>query len=68
MSNEMKERLVRLAEAVAERRDQAAFAELFDYFAPRIKSYLQRLGMEPGQAEGTDPGSDDRAVAQGGAV
>jgi RNA polymerase sigma factor (sigma-70 family) len=51
MSNEMKERLVRLAEAVAERRDQAAFAELFDYFAPRIKSYLQRLGMEPGQAE-----------------
>jgi RNA polymerase sigma factor (sigma-70 family) len=51
MSNEMKERLVRLAEAVAERRDQAAFAELFDYFAPRIKSYLQRLGMEPVQAE-----------------
>ncbi|GAB5462560.1 sigma-70 family RNA polymerase sigma factor [Hoeflea alexandrii] len=51
MSNEMKERLVRLAESVAERRDQAAFAELFDYFAPRIKSYLQRLGMEPGQAE-----------------
>jgi RNA polymerase sigma factor (sigma-70 family) len=40
-----------LAEAVAVRRDQKAFAELFDYFAPRIKSYLQRLGMEPGQAE-----------------
>lgn len=51
MSNEMKERLARLALAVAERRDQTAFAELFDYFAPRIKSYLLRLGMEPGQAE-----------------
>jgi len=51
MSNEMKERLARLALAVAERRDQTAFAELFDYFAPRIKSYLMRLGMEPGQAE-----------------
>jgi len=51
MSNEMKERFVRLAMAVAERRDQTAFAELFDYFAPRLKSYLMRLGMEPGQAE-----------------
>ena len=51
MSNEMKERLVRLASAVAERRDQTAFAELFDYFAPRIKSYLLRLGLESGQAE-----------------
>lgn len=51
MSNEMKERLARLASAVAERRDQTAFAELFDYFAPRIKSYLLRLGMESGQAE-----------------
>jgi len=51
MSNEMKERLARLASAVAERRDQKAFAELFDYFAPRIKSYLLRLGMEPGQSE-----------------
>jgi RNA polymerase sigma-70 factor (ECF subfamily) len=51
MSNEMKERLARLAAAVAERRDQTAFAELFDYFAPRIKSYLLRLGMEAGQAE-----------------
>ena len=51
MSNEMKERLARLASAVAKRRDQTAFAELFDYFAPRIKSYLLRLGMEAGQAE-----------------
>ncbi|WP_417414897.1 sigma-70 family RNA polymerase sigma factor [Hoeflea sp.] len=51
MSNEMKERLVRLAAAVAERRDETAFAELFDYFAPRIKSYLMRLNMDSGQAE-----------------
>ncbi|WP_339766066.1 sigma-70 family RNA polymerase sigma factor [uncultured Hoeflea sp.] len=51
MSNEMKEQLARLASAVAERRDQKAFAELFDHFAPRIKSYLLRLGMEAGQAE-----------------
>jgi RNA polymerase sigma factor (sigma-70 family) len=51
MSNELKERLVRLASAVAEKRDQAAFTELFDYFAPRIKSYLLRLGMDSGQAE-----------------
>jgi RNA polymerase sigma-70 factor, ECF subfamily len=37
--------------AVAQNRDQAAFAELFDYFAPRLKSWLLRQRMEPGQAE-----------------
>jgi RNA polymerase sigma-70 factor (ECF subfamily) len=51
MSVDLKERFARLAEAVAARRDQNAFAELFDHFAPRLKSYLQRLGMEPSQAE-----------------
>jgi RNA polymerase sigma factor (sigma-70 family) len=51
MPGDLKERFARLAEAVAVRRDQTAFAELFDYFAPRLKSYLQRLGMEPSQAE-----------------
>ncbi|KGF67523.1 RNA polymerase sigma factor RpoE [Hoeflea sp. BAL378] len=51
MSDDLKQRFARLAEAVAQRRDQAAFAELFDYFAPRLKSYLQRLSMEPSQAE-----------------
>lgn len=51
MSNDMRKRLAGLAEAVAVRRDQKAFAELFDYFAPRLKSYLQRLRMEPSQAE-----------------
>lgn len=51
MSDDLKERFAGLAEAVSVRRDQTAFAELFDYFAPRLKSYLQRLGMEPSQAE-----------------
>ena len=51
MSDDLKERLTRLAAAVADKRDQKAFAELFDYFAPRLKSYLQRLGMDPSQAE-----------------
>lgn len=51
MADDLKERLNRLAGAVAEKRDEKAFAELFDYFAPRLKSYLQRLGMETGQAE-----------------
>ncbi|MCY0148966.1 sigma-70 family RNA polymerase sigma factor [Hoeflea sp. G2-23] len=51
MSNNLKQRFAQLVEAVAVRRDQQAFAELFDYFAPRLKSYLQRLGMEPSQAE-----------------
>jgi RNA polymerase sigma factor (sigma-70 family) len=51
MNAELNERFARLARAVADERSKPAFAELFDYFAPRIKSYLQRLGMEPSQAE-----------------
>jgi len=38
-------------EAVARRRDRAAFAELFGYFAPRIKAYLMRLGSDAASAE-----------------
>lgn len=30
--------------AIAERADRAAFEILFDHFAPRVKSYLMRLG------------------------
>jgi RNA polymerase sigma-70 factor (ECF subfamily) len=30
--------------AVAQSQDRKAFAELFEYFAPRVKSYLIRLG------------------------
>lgn len=44
-------RLAGLIEAVAARRDRAAFAELFDYYAPRIKALLMRSGTAAGQAE-----------------
>jgi len=40
-----------LLRRVAEAKDRAAFAALFDHFAPRIKSYLMRLGAPPAQAE-----------------
>lgn len=38
-------------EAIAQRSDRAAFASLFAYYAPRLKSYMQRLGAEPDLAE-----------------
>ena len=31
--------------------DTSAFEDLFDYFAPRLKAYLLRLGAHSGQAE-----------------
>ena len=31
--------------------DRSAFASLFDYFAPRLNSYLLRLGLERMAAE-----------------
>jgi RNA polymerase sigma-70 factor (ECF subfamily) len=37
--------------AVAADADRSAFAALFAHFAPRIKTYLLRLGAGPGQAE-----------------
>ena len=37
--------------AVARQRSRTAFAALFAHFAPRLKSYLMRLGAEAGQAE-----------------
>ena len=37
--------------AIASRRDRAAFASLFDHFAPRVKSYMMRLGAVPEAAE-----------------
>jgi RNA polymerase sigma-70 factor (ECF subfamily) len=36
---------------VATLRDRAAFAALFDHFAPRVKAYLIRLGAAPNLAE-----------------
>ncbi|AWK87804.1 sigma-70 family RNA polymerase sigma factor [Azospirillum thermophilum] len=37
--------------AVGRRQDRAAFAALFGHFAPRVKSYLRRLGCEAGAAD-----------------
>lgn len=40
-----------LLERIASHGDRAAYAELFDHYAPRVKGYLARLGLEPGRAE-----------------
>jgi RNA polymerase sigma-70 factor, ECF subfamily len=40
-----------LIEAIAQRQDRAAFAELFRYFAPRIKGWMLRAGASPAAAE-----------------
>ena len=45
------EELNSLAEAVARNADRQAFAALFKHFAPRVKSYLMRLGTSEGLAE-----------------
>ncbi len=37
--------------AVRDARDRAAFSELFDYFAPRLKGFIMRSGTGSGQAE-----------------
>lgn len=44
-------RFADLLVAVAEEQDRAAFSELFAYYAPRVKSYLLRLGSDNAQAE-----------------
>lgn len=36
---------------VAERKDRQAFAQLFTHFAPRVKTYMLRLGATPQAAE-----------------
>jgi RNA polymerase sigma factor (sigma-70 family) len=40
-----------LLQAIVERRDQASYVTLFDYYAPRVKAYLKRLGASDGLAE-----------------
>ena len=40
-----------LIEAIAERRDRAAFADLFAYFGPRVKAWMLRAGSHPTAAE-----------------
>jgi RNA polymerase sigma-70 factor (ECF subfamily) len=46
-----RERMTVCLQAVARSESREAFAELFDVFAPRVKSYLMRLGCSDGQAE-----------------
>lgn len=40
-----------LLDAIASTRDKTAFAELFSHFAPRLKSYLIRLGTDAAMSE-----------------
>ena len=40
-----------LVERIAARGDRAAFASLFDHYAPRVKGYLARLGLDAARAE-----------------
>lgn len=40
-----------LIEAIALRRDRDAFTQLFEFFAPRVKSLMIRSGSVPAQAE-----------------
>lgn len=46
-----REALADLVEAIARDGDREAFAELFRYFAPRVKAYLLRLGAGHAQAD-----------------
>lgn len=45
------EQLADWVEAVARDHDRSAFTQLFDHFAPRLTSYLMRLGTDNGSAE-----------------
>ncbi len=46
------EALAAALRAVAERRDRAAFAEVFAFYAPRAKAYYRGLGADEARAEG----------------
>ncbi|MFN0192817.1 MAG: sigma-70 family RNA polymerase sigma factor [Aestuariivirga sp.] len=46
-----RERLEHLLKQVAAKRDRECFAALFDYFAPRIKSFMMRKGVSAELAE-----------------
>jgi RNA polymerase sigma-70 factor (ECF subfamily) len=48
---EQEQPLDALIARVAQQQDRAAFAALFDHFAPRVKGYLVRLGADDGTAE-----------------
>jgi len=40
-----------LMNRIASHGDRAAYAALFEHYAPRVKGYLGRLGLEPGRAD-----------------
>jgi RNA polymerase sigma-70 factor, ECF subfamily len=40
-----------LIKAIATRRDRAAFGELFAYFAPRVKTFMRRSGLDEASAD-----------------
>ncbi|MEQ3745539.1 MAG: sigma-70 family RNA polymerase sigma factor [Henriciella sp.] len=44
-------RLADCVEQIAAVKSRAAFSEIFEHFAPRLKSYLMRLGSDPSSAE-----------------
>ncbi|MGE0828621.1 MAG: sigma-70 family RNA polymerase sigma factor [Hyphomonadaceae bacterium] len=46
-----RERFADLMEAIAQRQDRAAFAELFAFYAPRVKGFLLRLNAGDALAE-----------------
>ncbi|MCR9193814.1 MAG: sigma-70 family RNA polymerase sigma factor [Hyphomonas sp.] len=46
-----RDRLADCVEQIASAKSRAAFSEVFEYFAPRLKSYLIRLGSEASSAE-----------------
>ncbi len=46
-----REMLADCVQAIAERGDRDAFARLFELFAPRVKAYVMRLGLDSGSAE-----------------
>jgi RNA polymerase sigma-70 factor (ECF subfamily) len=48
---EQANQLAALVESVALRRDRAAFIELFNHFAPRLKAFMLRGGADPETAE-----------------
>jgi RNA polymerase sigma-70 factor, ECF subfamily len=51
MQREDRDDFARLARAVADQRDQAAFGLLFDHFGPRLKSWLVHQSVAVDEAE-----------------
>jgi RNA polymerase sigma-70 factor (ECF subfamily) len=51
LSESERQRFCDLLVAVASHQDRQAYSELFAYYAPRVKSYLMRLGADGPSAE-----------------